>query len=40
MAGMVYFPNVSIGWDNNARYPTHESKRVVSKVFGVPGTKR
>ena len=28
-SGMVYFPNVSIGWDNNARYPAHESKRVI-----------
>ena len=28
-SGMTYFPNLSIGWDNNARYPVHESKRVV-----------
>ena len=28
-SGMVYFPNVSIGWDNNARYPARESKRVI-----------
>ena len=28
-SGMAYFPNISIGWDNNARYPACESKRVV-----------
>ena len=27
--GIVFFPNLSIGWDTNARYPTNETRRIV-----------
>ena len=27
--GMVYFPNISVGWDTNARYPAREKRRIV-----------
>lgn len=27
--GMAYFPNVSVGWDTNARYPKSETRRIV-----------
>ncbi len=27
--GMTYFPNISVGWDNNARYPARETRRIV-----------
>ena len=27
--GMTYFPNITIGWDTNARYPVSETQRIV-----------
>ena len=27
--GAVYFPNLTVGWDTNARYPTNETRRIV-----------
>ena len=27
--GIVFFPNLSIGWDTNARYPTNDTQRIV-----------
>ena len=27
--GMTYFPNLSVGWDTNARYPKSETRRIV-----------
>ena len=27
--GMSYFPNISVGWDTNARYPERETRRIV-----------
>jgi len=27
--GMTYFPNISVGWDTNARYPARETRRIV-----------
>ncbi len=27
--GAVYFPNITVGWDNNARYPAKETRRIV-----------
>ena len=27
--GMTYFPNISVGWDTNARYPVRETRRIV-----------
>ena len=27
--GAVYFPNLTVGWDTNARYPMTETRRIV-----------
>ena len=27
--GAVYFPNITVGWDTNARYPESETRRIV-----------
>lgn len=27
--GATYFPNISVGWDTNARYPARETRRIV-----------
>ncbi len=27
--GAVYFPNITVGWDTNARYPTNDVRRIV-----------